>query len=63
MHDELDVTVDQLKCAHSPCWCTAQHGDYYCSQTCKEESTEQEHQLTCDCPHKSCEGHTPVANA
>jgi hypothetical protein len=59
----LEGPVDQAKCAHSPCWCTAEHGDYYCSQMCKEESTEQDHQIQCDCPHQGCEGHHPVANA
>ena len=63
MQTDLDVPVDQAKCAHSPCWCIAPHGDYYCSQDCKEESTEQDHQSTCDCPHSNCEGHHPEANA
>jgi hypothetical protein len=62
MQQEFELPVDQAKCAHSPCWCIAQQGDYYCSQTCKEESTEQDHQLQCDCPHNNCEGHSPIAN-
>lgn len=57
MQEDLDVPVDQSKCAHTPCWCIAEHGDYYCSQKCKEDSTEQQEQLACGCPHNGCEGH------
>jgi len=47
------TTNEQNKCAHVPCSCTAQAGDKYCGETCREAGAE-EVEIACSCNHGTC---------
>jgi hypothetical protein len=42
-----------VKCAHSPCICTAPSGQKYCSEFCKDAGAK-ETEIACGCGHPAC---------
>ncbi len=49
------MKTEPKKCAHPPCSCTVQEGDY-CSPYC--ESAKGRVEINCGCEHAGCKGRT-----
>ena len=49
----MTTAIGQGKCAHLPCRCSAQAGDKYFGQACKEAGSN-EVEIACQRDHAAC---------